>query len=495
MVQSKEREKPYSKETEQAILGVVMLENDTYFNASSVLKEDSFYFENHRQIWNAMTRLTARSEPIDAFMLLEELTRTNHINEALNKDYLVDLTSGISSSYNLESHIKIVEQKAMSRRLLDMCMKMQDSLYRGDQDVMAIVAQADAEMLAATEAIHAYKDTSIDHVGLKALEQLEKAIAFDGIIGTPTGIESIDRILGGWRPGRIYTIGARTRMGKSAVAAAFAYNAATYGDHCVIFSMEMEDVELLNRLAAIRVRELGHKIPYSRIDKGHLTKEEVIVVREAINDVRQLPIDIDDTPYLNAMKVKAKLSKMVRKKKTKVAFLDFVQIADLENKNTADGLSNFMTQLKNMAKELQIAIVPLSQIDRMTEKHGGNGRPGIADLKGSGGLEEKSDVIMLLTRPEVIDPDAVDPVTGNSERGIMYIDIVKHKMGETGLVKEPFDVSTNFFAPLAEMLEEQGVILNGQLQPAQAYEQSSGYNGTRNNQNISSYNTDDDPPF
>jgi replicative DNA helicase len=210
--------------------------------------------------------------------------------------------------------------------------------------------------------------------------------------------------------------------------------------------MEMGQVEFYYRLVSLRCRELGVFIPYTKIDRGRLDDNEMNTVTQAIEDLKQLPILIDDTPGLTPLIFKSKLLKYINDDGVQSAWLDYIQIGNNEGKGgktTADQISGSMTEYKNVTKDLNIPIGILSQIDKNVENNGQNGRPLFVNLKGSGSLGEASDVVILLHRPEVYDPEPVNE-EGVSEKGVMYIDVVKNKMGDMGLIKELFSVSTNY---------------------------------------------------
>lgn len=443
---------PQDESMERGIIGAVLMQNASYYQVSEIIRDDSFFFEKHRQVWMTISEMVKRGEPVYALSLLNKLkTKKSNVSELTDVEFIRSLTDNVNINL-LEDYARIVEAKAIARRAIFIHSEAIQRLYDQIDDVKDILNDAEYKMLDAQRALHTFKNITPEHIANKALEQFRLAVANGGVTGVPCGVQQIDDMIGGWRPGRIYTIGARTRVGKSAVAAYFAYFAACAGFPSLIFSQEMQDTELWNRLASIRLRELGHKIEYSRIDKGNVTDAERILVEEAIMYVSQFPIHIDDTANLSAKTIKAKLVKYIKDYDIRVCFMDYVQISDLgDGNNRADGIGSFMSSLKTTSKELNIPILPLSQMDRLREKGGypGGHRPQLTDLKGSGGLEENSDVVILLHRPEVF--GITEDEQGRSLVGVMEIIIAKHKMGETGMLIEQFEVATNAF--ISELMD------------------------------------------
>lgn len=438
---------PQDVDMEKVVLGCLLLEQTAIHKIIDIIQEDTFYNRSNNSIWQACTYLLAHGKTMDAYTVYDWLRSKDLINDELTTQYIFSLTDRIADSTVLETYARIIEEKAIGRRILRINAEFNERIYRDDEDINQLLGELDKKIHMAKRSLTGFKNITSAHIGEKALQSIAVGMSTGGVVGISTGVRPIDQILGGLRKTRLYLIGARTRMGKSAVAAAFAYNSIKNNIPCIMFSMEMSDVEFYIRLAAMRVRDMGHHIPYSRIDRGKISGDEWIIIQDAIAELKKEPIYIDDTTGLTPLLFKSKLMKAISEHGVQSAYLDYIQLVKDEERygqNTAEKLSSNMTELKVAAKDLEIPIVVLSQVGRTTEQQGGTGRPTIATLKGSGGLEEKSDVIMLIYRPEVNDPEPVDEM-GQSEKGIMYIDIAKNKMGETGLVKIPFDVSTNYF--------------------------------------------------
>lgn len=482
---------PQSEELEKLVLGIVIFDNSSYYRVSEMLREDSFYFPNNAQIWKIIGELFLNNQPVDAFTIVNKLKETGTFATTLSKEYIFDIQDNVVNSVDLEKYARIIEDKAIKRRMIKIFVEQTVALYGDEVDVKTIIIETDAQMIDAQRALMAYKNISSLHIGEKARQQLLLGMEKGGVVGIPTGLDSLDKLLGGLRPGLVYTIGARTRMGKSAVAAVFAYNGACMDNPSEIFSMEMPDVQLFNRMASIRIRDNGGYIPYSRIDKAEITTDEYKLVDQAIRDIQDLnKIFIDDTPHLSALSLKAKIIKAIKDYGIKAVYIDYIQIADIDTKtgnNRATAISEFMTQLKAIAMELQIPVVILSQVDRASEKGEGKiGRPKLSDLKDSAGIEEKSDVVILITRPEVVLGSDGTDAEGRSVKGIMYIDVVKNKMGETGEIVENFDVRSNSFgeALLDQLFADYIIVEEPEANPSNFYKIGQGNTEFLDNQPV-----------
>jgi replicative DNA helicase len=446
---------PQDIDTERIVLGAIIKEQGIINRVADILKVDSFYVSAHQVIYEAILALFKKSVPIDYVTVASQLSDMGRIEEVGGGYYLSTLTNSIVNTANISQWVLRVEEKAIARRSINIFNEAIQSMYEDhDTDIFDRLSDIDEKLFQARKAKGANKNVDPKFVAEELKAHILRGIAFKGQSGLNTGIKDLTRITGGWQKQSLITIGARTRHGKSALAAVCMYAAVKDGEPSVFFSMEMRQIELFARIACMKLVEDGHThLNYSRFFRGlDLTEEDVALVFQAIDDVAQLPIYIDDTPSLSAMQIKTKLMKYISDYGVTSAYVDYIQLAEIAEKkfgNRAEGISQTMTDLKNMAKIFDIPIIVLSQGDRNTEK-GFAKAMSLADLKGSGGIEEKSDVVILLYRPEVNSDDPVNE-NGDSDIGFMYIDVAKNKMGGTGVLRIPFDVKTNYIDPDFEM--------------------------------------------
>lgn len=471
---------PQSLDLEKTVLGCILIDTAIMGKISNLLSIDSFYSPQHQLIYEAMVALFAKNNPIDYLTLTEELKRSGKIESAGGENYVRDLSDVVSTA-NYEVYARKVEEKAIARRVISISNETQQRLYEGVDDVFDVVNEHSEKIFKAQSSLNSHKNISPDHVGRLLIDQMYAGMRSDGMIGVPTGVPMIDSKTGGFQKQWVITIGARTRHGKSAVAAGFMYN-ATLIDHpdfgvdasvksrslfpTGFLSMEMQNTEVFARLVSMEIlRIFNVKIAYGRIQKGRLDEDQAKMVLVAVENLAKRGIYIDDTPALNPVQVKSKVMKMINDYGITKVYLDYIQLTadskDGGKLTTADKLSSHYTEFKNQAKFFNIPYIILSQVDRLTEKAAPR-PPIIADLKGSGGIEEKSDVILLLYRPEVNEPFPTDE-HGRSLRGSIMVDIAKHKQGDTGSFYMPFDVATNTFGDLDDFEEP---ILHVPEQPA-----------------------------
>lgn len=441
---------------EEVVLGCVMLENKAIHKIMDILQEDTFYSPVNADIWSAILSLFKRNMPIDNITVLKELqTKGNPLGNY--RDSVVALTNNVVSSVNLEKYARVIEEKAVARRSIAAHTKSIQRLYSDNEDLEIVLGDTDVDLFMARKTLISSKNPTARAVAEEAREQIQRGMS-TGVVGITSGIPELDAMCGGWRPGRVYTFPARTRMGKTAVAAYCCYMSAMAGYPSVFFTMEMGRVEFFYRLVSLRCRENGAFIEYSKIDRAQLSAEEWEVVDQAITEIQNLvgeKIIIDDTTYLNPLTLRSKILKYMSDYDVRSAWMDYIQIADNTTggkTNTADQIADSMTKIKGISKTLEIPMCVLSQVDRNTEKNGQKGRPALSDGKGSGAIEEASDMVVGFWRPEVNDPEPTDEF-GISEKGMLYIDVLKNKMGETGLIKKLFNVATNFFETEAPYFE------------------------------------------
>lgn len=457
------RVQPHSEDVEKSTLGVIMSVRGALLKVNGIIKEDTFYFDYHGVIYRAILNLFEKDSPIDTLMVTEELKKMGKLNgETITESYIISLTRGVVTDASLEVWVRKLEEYAIARRNIQIHLNAVERYYRNDEDVFEVSMETDTLLFAARNALDSYKNISMTRIGQDFKDHIEKAKSKKGMTGVPTGVRAIDEIMGGWQPQTVNTIGALPRIGKSAVAASFMYESAINGDPVGFCSMEMRDIELYSRLVSLHIYKTHEiKIEYSKINRGLFSIHEEEIIHQAIKELDQLPIFIDDVPALNSMQLKSKTMKLINDKGIKCMYIDYVQLMERQTQggftNTAENISQNMRDIKKIAKALNIAMLPLSQVDRNVGKRPGAGKATMQDLKGSGGIEESSDSILLLDRPEVYDPDDY------SEKGMLHIVIAKHKMGETGEVVLPYDLSINSF--FEQSFEEQ----------SSAYIQKTGY--------------------
>jgi replicative DNA helicase len=452
---------PHSYEMERNVLGALMVDTKTISRVADIISIDTFYNPAHQLIYKAIFNIFKKGGKIDYLLVSDELKKINKLEDAGGEDYIRQLTD-VASISNYYSYAQKIEEKAIGRRIIEHCHAAIASIYEGEQDVTAVAHDLNDNVFKSQISLTAQKIITPDYVGDLLIDEMMFGMTHEGLVGVPCGVKPIDDKTGGWQNQHVITIGARTRHGKSAIAAGYMYNSALiknpeYGKSpnekwslypSAFMSMEMRNTEVFSRLVSMEIKRVFKRnVSYSAISKGKLSEEDADLVIKAVRQLAQRGIYIDDSPALTTSIIKAKVMKMINEYGIKQVFIDYVQLVteDRQTKeNRAQQISGWYTDFKNQAKLFNIPYIILSQIDRQTEKGGTPRPPALADLKDSGGIEEKSDVVMLLYRAEVNEHEPTDE-HGRSLKGTINVNIAKHKQGGTGEFVLPFDVATNSF--------------------------------------------------
>lgn len=457
---------PHSIEFERTILGTLLLPgNDCIYQVMEILQPDDFYLEIHKAIYQACLNLFERSCRADIILVCEELKSMGELENVGGAYYVTQCTNDVVSHANIEAHSLIVKQKSIRRKTINDCAVTIQRMFRDDNDVFEVLDYIEDRLYINRTGILVRHPITMPEIGKKFLEQVDKAW-IEGMTGIPTGIPAIDDVTQGLQPGTLTIIAARNRHGKSALAMAIMQYCSRIKNpaypHLSAFecqypgaymSIEMMDTEVYARLVSAELMEMNIHIPYTRFKSGKkgLSEQDLIHINQAVERLSNRSMYIDDTADFNLITLKAKIRNLVRKYGVKFVIVDYAQLmkSSAVNKNTttADTLAEIAKVCKALAKEFEIAIILLSQIDRNTEKH--DPRPPVAaDMKGSG-IEDFADYIFLCWRPELWNELAVDEETGLSDKGILYVNLAKHKQGKLHRSRVPFEMDTNSYGDMS----------------------------------------------
>ncbi|MGE5456864.1 MAG: replicative DNA helicase [Methanococcaceae archaeon] len=425
---------PSAPEVEMAVLGAMMIEKDAVPKGIELLTPESFYIKEHKLIFEAIRTLFEANEPIDTVTLYEELKKKGQIDQAGGAVYLSKLSQNISSAANIEYHAKIVLEKHILRSLISVTMEIANSAYQGGEDAFDLLDTAERKIFEITEEHMKKSYSQMDKAVRDAMEYIElihskKSQHFS----VPTGFYAMDDMLGGFQKSDLIILAARPSMGKTAFALSLARNAAI--DHKVpiaIFSLEMATIQMVIRLLCAEARLNAHLVR-----TGKLPSEEGPKLSRNIHKLSEAPIFIDDSPGQTILEIRAKARRLKAEKKIGMIIIDYLQLmtssAKMESRERE--ISHISRSLKSLAKELNIPVIALSQLNRAVESRTDK-RPMLSDLRESGSIEQDADVVMFIHRPEYygIKTDA----DGNSTEGIAEIIIGKQRNGPTGDVKLKF---------------------------------------------------------
>jgi replicative DNA helicase len=440
---------PQAVELEEAVLGAIMVEKDAIIAVMDVLKPESFYKENHQKIFKAVLDLSTRHEPIDLLTVTEELRKREELDEIGGAVYIAQLTSKVGSAAHLEFHAKILAQKYIQRELIRVSSDIQIRAFDDSIDVDDLLDYSEMELFRVAEGNIKRETAPISILVKQALQHLEEAgKREDGLSGVPCGFSELDRITSGWQPSDLIIVAARPSMGKTAFVLSMARNMSV--DHnasVAFFSLEMSSHQLINRLI---VSESG--ISHEKIRNGKLTPHEWAQLTVKISDLQNSKIFIDDSPALSIFELRAKCRRLKAQHDIGIIILDYLQLmsgpAEARG-NREQEVSTISRSLKAIAKELNVPIIALSQLNRSVETRGGFKRPQLSDLRESGAIEQDADMVLFIHRPEYY--GFMEDEDGNSLVGLAEIIVAKHRNGAIGDIKLRFRKEQAKFTDIDEM--------------------------------------------
>lgn len=435
---------PQAIPLEEAVLGAMMLDREAVGAISEILRPDDFYLDAHKHIYRAILSLHGRSMPVDMLTVTEELKKAGKIEDIGGSYYIVELTGRIASSANIEYHARIVVQKSIERKLIEVSSKTIKEAYEGAKDTFALLEEAEKAIFGIYDGIKTHSSESISRAATQALGTVIKAMnAPDGVTGVTSGIRRLDRITGGWQDTDLIIIAARPGMGKTGLALTLAKNAAIAKIPVAIFSLEMSSEQLAHRIISSVSAIEGMK---SR--NGKITNDELGKYEEACIAVSELPIFICDKAGLSIFQIQSEARRMVSQNKAGLIIVDYLQLAkDPECKgNREQEISSIARGLKALAKDLKVPVIALAQLSRAVEVRGGSKRPQLSDLRESGSIEQEADVVSFIYRPEYY--QILEDENGQSLKGVAEIIFAKNRHGRIGTeVIEFIEKTTEFVDP------------------------------------------------
>ena len=440
---------PQSLEAEQAVLGAILLQPEALTQVLEIIGTDDFYRENHKIIFAAMLGLFERREPHDLVTVGALLADQNKLEAAGGLAYLASLTDLIPFTGALAHHARLIRQKSVLRRLIRTCSDLAARCYDAPQDIDALVEDAERTMFEIAHAKSGQAFQSLAEIVPAAFNRIsERAGLGDGITGTPTGYADLDRMTAGLQPADMVVLAARPSMGKTALAMNIVQNVALIRKMPVaVFSLEMSKQALAMRMLC----SVG-RIDAQRLRTGRLQDSDWPRLQRATAQLSEAPIFIDDTSGMTALEMRAK-SRRLKAEHGDLGLIvvDYLQLMQGrgDRENRVQEISDISRSLKAMAKELDVPVLALSQLNRSLE-HRDDRRPQLADLRESGAIEQDADLILFIYRDEVYNKSET-----NKNRGIAEIIIGKQRNGPTGTVKLSFLGQYASFEQLSREVEPQ----------------------------------------
>ena len=434
------RTMPHDDVAEQSVLGGMLLSKDAIADVVESLRASDFYKPAHETIYEAILSLYGHGSPADAITVADELKKRGELTRVGGASYIHTLIASVPTAANAQYYAEIVKEHAIMRRLIEAGTKIAQLGYANETEVDALVDQAQAEIYAVTDG-----NAKEDYVSFsEALEATMREIDAnsnrpDGVYGVPTDFIELDELTGGLHGGQMIVIAARPGVGKSTLALDIARSAAIHHHMAtVFFSLEMSRTEL-----AMRILSAEGKISMGRLKKGDLDTEGWTNLATLQGRIDSAPLFIDDSPNMTLMEIRAKCRRLKQRNDLKLVVLDYLQLMSSGKKveSRQQEVSEFSRSLKLLAKELDVPVIALSQLNRGSEQRTDK-RPMVSDLRESGSIEQDADMVILLHREDMYNPD--------SERvGEADMIIAKHRGGPTRTIPLAFSGKYSRFNNMA----------------------------------------------
>lgn len=430
---------PQAPDMEKAVLGALMIDKDAYLEVCDLLRPESFYEPRNQMVYEAIQQLSMEESPVDVLTVVDKLEKTGNLNEVGGPGYIAELSSMVVTSANIEYHAHVVAEKYLSRQMAHYVSIIGKKTFDETYDIKDVIQEADSLLLEISQK-SVKKDYSVlAPIVNQAVKVVEAAYANKGgLTGISTGFYKLDDMTCGWQKSDLVIIAGRPAMGKTAFALSLAKNIAV--DQKIpmaFFSLEMTSVQLANRLMANNCQIEGHKLL-----SGQLKRDDWDRLDKHLNSLLEAPLYIDDTEGIPVMELRTKIRRLVKEHHIELVMVDYLQLmtaSGMRYNNRQEEISLISRALKGMAKEFNIPIIALSQLNRGVDtREGPEGkRPRLSDLRESGAIEQDADMVIFLHRPEYYGlPQSED---GSIDyRGKAEVIISKHRKGAVGIIMMDF---------------------------------------------------------
>ncbi|MGL5695127.1 MAG: replicative DNA helicase [Peptostreptococcaceae bacterium] len=417
---------PHSVESEQSILGSILLDKDAIITVSETIRPSDFYKEAHKIIYECMLRLSNKNEPIDLITLTEELRKEGHLDNVGGISYITSLSTIVPTTSNVKYYADIVKEKSVLRQLIKASNDIINLGYENSVKVEEVLERAEKRIFDISQEKASDDFKSINEVLVDAYDMIEKLYTNKSdVTGITTGFKDLNKKINGLQRTDLILIAARPAMGKTAFSLNLVQNAALKGDASVaVFSLEMSKDQLVQRMLASQ----SH-VELKKIKTGTLDENDWPRIIDAMAVLSNLNIHIDDTPGIKISELRSKCRKLKIEKGLDLILIDYLQLMEGEGNNESrqQEIAKISRSLKIIAKELNCPVVALSQLSRAPEQRADH-RPMLSDLRESGSIEQDADIVMFLYRDEYYHPDS-------ESKNIGEVLIAKNRHGETGSVE------------------------------------------------------------
>ncbi|MFJ8459974.1 MULTISPECIES: replicative DNA helicase [Lysinibacillus] len=432
-----DRVPPHNREAEQSVIGAIFLDPQALITASEILLADDFYQNAHKKIFETMLRLSDQGKAIDVVTVTEELSAKKEIEDVGGLSYLLELANAVPTAANVVHYAKIVEEKALLRRLIRVATKIVEDGYTREDEVEALLGEAEKKMMEVANRKNAGDFKHVKDVLVETFDNIEKLQSQKGdVTGIPTGFRDLDNITAGFQRNDLIIVAARPSVGKTAFALNVAQSVAVQArENVAIFSLEMGAEQLVMRMLCAE-----GNIDAQVLRTGALTTEDWGKLTMAMGSLSNSGIFIDDTPGVRINEIRAKCRRLAQEHGLGMILIDYLQLIQGSGKpgeNRQQEVSEISRSLKGLARELKVPVIALSQLSRGVEQRQDK-RPMMSDLRESGSIEQDADIVAFLYRDDYYDKES-------ESKNMIEIIIAKQRNGPTGTVTLAFKKEFNKF--------------------------------------------------
>lgn len=420
---------PHNRESEEAVVGAVLINPEVYYDIAQFLQADDFYIHRHRWIWEAYTSLHEQRIPIDLLTLSEELERKGQLTEIGGRSFLTALVNQVPTSLNASAYAHIVEGHALRRRMITAANSIASVAYDEDMKIDTVMDEAEKAVFNVSERRLRHDVQPIRNVLRDYYDRIDEAARRgEEIYGVPTGFLDLDKLLRGLQPSDLLIIAGRPGQGKTGFLLSVAKNAAmTHKKHVAIFSLEMSNAQVAERLIS---QQTG--IVSQNLRTGSLDENGFALLAEAVEKLSETQIFLDDTPAITPIQLRTKCRRLHLEHRLDLIIVDYLQLmtGDTRTDNRVQEVSYISRNLKVLARELNVPVLAAAQLSRAVEQRADK-EPQLSDLRESGSLEQDSDIVMFIYRPDEWGED-------EGKKNLVKLRVAKHRNGPTDEIKLVF---------------------------------------------------------
>lgn len=422
---------PEAYDVERIVLGSIILENGSFDRIAKDFSEMLFFHEKNKIIARSIIELYKSSTPIDLLTIVKKIREYDKLNDVGGPTYVSGLTNGISSSVNIDHHVKILQEEALRRNIILISNKAIQKSFDATEDVFEVFNNVQHNLDNALKNVVNYEIRTVGQVHSQVISDSLKVLKSGQKSGVATGLRLLDNVTNGWQKSDLIIIAGRPGMGKTSVVVSMAlFPAVQLNEPIAIFSLEMSAEQLVSRM-----QSQYSDVNVSKIVKKQLTEDEIIQIERSTEKLKIAPMFIDDTPNISLLELKGKVRKLVKEEGVRLVIIDYLQLmrSGIKTQSRELEVSEISRGLKGLAKELSIPVIALSQLSRSVEQRGGDKKPILSDLRESGSIEMDSDMVMFCYRPEYYGFEQYEVGSKTFDaKGLFMLIVAKHRNGELG---------------------------------------------------------------